>query len=537
MDQPVVGWLERPKHKVGLDNLGTQQPCVFIYTRLLPGVTNVTDRVAYYGFYPWFILAFERRFPNAADADFKKALRRADCLFTLVAEQHAIACGDHDDAIHGAACAGRQKLRPAADALMTGGSLDIEVYANRSDDNTKRYFKNPLGGLGQYYLGPLRDEYFILRGNSRTGLQYFIEHAGPLAASYGEGVDEDRFFGILAKEAISKTDLENLAVFCPCNIHSGHRERARTALLRLLLEGKSSDGIARQMTFRLLMEFLQTAGAASTKDPVKHFLGSCYAETIGTERWVVPDDLVPTRSRWALYARNEMMSLAWNTFFKLALDELDGNPKPFESVHEAAAWLLQQPSFSLSDLRDFSTMLDDDRRLAPDRALLSSDQHEISFWQSLAGSTTPSAEVAFGLLVRLVMRWGHEIDSYTPVGLPKGALNPYPLTLNSLNRLAKSRWQGLSRQRWLESLLVDTLCAHQRVAIRKLGEMGEDTLMFRITDAGLSVHRRLERVVETAPRLRQAFHMLLDLGLTTSTPGMLPTLTELGTEVLGGLRG
>ena len=45
MDQPVVGWLERPKDKVGLDNLGTQQPCVFIYTRLLPGVTNVTDRV------------------------------------------------------------------------------------------------------------------------------------------------------------------------------------------------------------------------------------------------------------------------------------------------------------------------------------------------------------------------------------------------------------------------------------------------------------------------------------------------------------
>lgn len=32
MDQPVVGWLERPKDKIGLDNLGTQQPCIMIYS-------------------------------------------------------------------------------------------------------------------------------------------------------------------------------------------------------------------------------------------------------------------------------------------------------------------------------------------------------------------------------------------------------------------------------------------------------------------------------------------------------------------------
>ena len=50
MDQPVVAWLERPKDKIGLDNLGTQQPCIAIDSRLLPGVTNVTDRASYFGF-------------------------------------------------------------------------------------------------------------------------------------------------------------------------------------------------------------------------------------------------------------------------------------------------------------------------------------------------------------------------------------------------------------------------------------------------------------------------------------------------------
>jgi hypothetical protein len=88
----------------------------------------------------------------------------------------------------------------------------------------------------------------------------------------------------------------------------------------------------------------------------------------------------------------------------------------------------------------------------------------------------------------------------------------------------------------MKSLLVEVLFAHQRVAIHKLGEAGEDTLMFRSSEAGMSVHRQLDGVVETQPRLRQALPMLLDLGLTRSQPGALPILTELGTETLMGLR-
>jgi hypothetical protein len=61
--------------------------------------------------------------------------------------------------------------------------------------------------------------------------------------------------------------------------------------------------------------------------------------------------------------------------------------------------------------------------------------------------------------------------------------------------------------------------------------------MFRISEAGMSVHRQLDGVVETQPRLRQALQMLLDLGLTQSQTGALPMLTKLGMETLNGLRG
>lgn len=141
--QEAIGWLERPLKKIGLDNLGAQQPCVTIYTRLLPGITNVTDRAAYFGFYPWFIRAFEARHPEASETQFRETLRLADCLMTLVAERHAIACGE-DIARHSATCPGRLTLGPVARDLQPGQTVELGRYADRSESNPTRYFKNPL---------------------------------------------------------------------------------------------------------------------------------------------------------------------------------------------------------------------------------------------------------------------------------------------------------------------------------------------------------------------------------------------------------
>jgi hypothetical protein len=56
--------------------------------------------------------------------------------------------------------------------------------------------------------------------------------------------------------------------------------------------------------------------------------------------------------------------------------------------------------------------------------------------------------------------------------------------------------------------------------------------MFRANDAGFFVHRRQERVVETQPRLMQAFQILRDLGLADFNEGRVPTLTARGVAQL-----
>ena len=63
-----TAWVSPPQAIGGLDHLGTQAPCVLIYSQLLPGITNVTDRARYYSFYPWLIWSFDQRYAKDDEA-------------------------------------------------------------------------------------------------------------------------------------------------------------------------------------------------------------------------------------------------------------------------------------------------------------------------------------------------------------------------------------------------------------------------------------------------------------------------------------
>ena len=76
----LTAWVAHPLTALGLDHLGTQAPCISLYSRLLPGISNVTDRARYYSLYPWLIWKFDQHFKTASPKDFETFNRRADCL-------------------------------------------------------------------------------------------------------------------------------------------------------------------------------------------------------------------------------------------------------------------------------------------------------------------------------------------------------------------------------------------------------------------------------------------------------------------------
>lgn len=536
MNTPVAAWVGRPLDRPGLDNLGTQQPCVLIYSYLLPGITNVTDRATYYGFYPWFIRSFIRRWPESDGNQFRSELRKADCLLTLIAQRHGHLNHDADAGRHGGACPGSRKLIPAVEGLGEGGSLSLSRFADRSVDNTDRYFKNPLGGLGQYYLGALRDEMGVLSGNAQIGIKFIEEVGNPIADDFANDSEEEAFFKLLEKDQVSWSDLDSLAAFCPCALADGRRPSAQARLIDLLFGESQLDlpkAQRRRGALGLALTFLDARGGMPADDTVRAFLTACYSGSLdGETEWRLPDDHEAIRRSWALYARNEMLSLAWLGLFKAALDCLDGLPKPVFNVAQAADWLLEQEAFSFRPSLDFDDLIATKRAGLPPVHESASDGHEVKLWLALIAQPKAPAPLAVALLAKLIARQAPTRGAYASVEVRHEALSGYPLTLDTLAGQV-GRWSGMISAQWLRSLLIEVLSAHQRVAIRKLGQSGEDTLMFRAGEGGLFVDRPVDSIPETQPRLQQTFQILRDLGLCEpNIPGQLPRLTPRGNEQL-----
>jgi hypothetical protein len=298
------------------------------------------------------------------------------------------------------------------------------------------------------------------------------------------------------------------------------RTVAQNALISLFLKDSSPNGIVRRTTFGLMLDFLRHRDGARTEDPVKEFLASSYTGTLAGNPWTVSGRLEMARRGWALYARNEMLSLAWLTLFKNALDALDGQPKAFATIEGLAAWLISTPAFYYRPPMEVDALIRQDRATAPALEDAENPDHELAHWRALLASDPPPVELATKLLTRLASRFQDEQgDCYRELGLPPGSLSGYPLTLNSLRSLAQNRWAHLSAEKWLQALVCEVLVTHQRIAIRKMGQSGEDTLMFRSGDLGFFVHREMERIVR-------------DLGLTTWDANRLPRLTPLGASHL-----
>ena len=315
-----TSWVLPPHTIGGLDHIGTQGPCILIYSQLLPGITNVTDRARYYSFYPWLIRSYAERDSHRENFNaFLEAYRKADCLFTMIAERHAQVMGD-DAARHGPAMVGRDTLNDAVRLIGEGKSVRLSTYATR-EDSDKRYFANKLGGLGQYYAGTLT-QLDILAVVDKPWLSYTHERGGPIAQAFDMGVDGRSFWQAVDADTVSARTLDALQDFCPCCLPN--RQGERDALLDILFDRKSefeAEGVQRRKSLALLLHLagaLQAVELSAVDEPT--FRAAVYTETLadGTT-WCPPASLAHTRSAWAYYVRNDLMSIAMQKAFAISL--------------------------------------------------------------------------------------------------------------------------------------------------------------------------------------------------------------------------
>ncbi|MBZ0095531.1 MAG: hypothetical protein K8H75_09225 [Sulfuricella sp.] len=540
-----TNWVSPPQSIGGLDHLGTQAPCVLIYAQLLPGITNVTDRARYYSFYPWLIWSFEQRYEKDDAAIFVEFFRRADCLFTLISERHA-RITDRDNERHGIAMVGRIQLTQALDRLESGEPLRLSQYT--AQELPFRYFKNPMGGLSQYYAGTLSD-LKLVDASAKPWIRYTKEFGIPLAEQVNASIEPDRFWNVIESDNVRLEDLDALAAFCACRLPQSIDEcRTLTDLYFDRTKSYDQEGIQRKRSLGLILNLTQSLSEGH--DLTEQVFRACtYSGALpGQTAWVVPESLQSTLACWAIYQRNDLLSIACQTVLGLVLRELEpqdaASKIAYGSVEIFAETFSKGRAVSAVAKKlgagSFASYIDRLSETAPPLGSWENEAHEfqialrmLTSW-SRGDDTETLVDASVSLLALLACRDNLSQSPYGGVAMPPEALNDYPINLASF-RARVATWRSMSFADFFANLVTWCLNTHLRVALRKLRQTGRSTFHMRPSERGLEVVGEIPPPANTTPRFRQAVQILRDIGALTrdlSKPNRQTRLSDVGAGLL-----
>ena len=308
-------WTEYKK-KSGLDPLGMQNSSINLYQRLLPGISNVTLRVRYYGFYAWLASIYARRSGDTDPRTWQKFVRRAEAVYALAAQRR----GDEGG------MAGVQWAQRKLDADQES-LVEFARHADPGADGPP-YLQQPWGAYGAAYASQLFEIgiYAVAKDPQipvpspefgEALASAFEDAAGPLA---------DRLFEIVERGSVSRADLDDFALLTPSAIDRDGVERDLYEDL-LFAKGTLSRPAdqSRSQTLLLLLRVASHLGRVPTVAEARWLL---YAGADQKNHPIEIDDpaLEEQRRRWWVYQANDLLHYSYETLLKYTLDTLEDYP-------------------------------------------------------------------------------------------------------------------------------------------------------------------------------------------------------------------
>lgn len=549
MNDPFqTAWVKPPHQTGGLDHLGVQAPCIQIYGQLLPGITNVTDRARYYSFYPWLFCEFEKKGWQGKD-ELIPYFRKADCLFSMIAIRHGQLTGHFAD--HAAAAVGSNTLTNIVRELENKEFVRLSDYTHFNDNDNTRYFKNPMGGLGQYYFGVL-EELKIMSGNSFTDAQVIEETGGRIAKAMSESVPGAQFMEALESDNITADLLDDLSSFCHCCLAKSEKENQ---LLISVLKGgcsaisgnikapESADtefsSAARAKTLGLLILLSGICAKSNARLDVEAFRGITYSRHDFSGRPIdFPEQLLDMVDHWQVYQRNEMLSVGMQGLFFALLRAADiraGKPvNRFFSTQELSDWFWNEgpgrDALGDHEIISLPDYMNSRLEELPAFKAWNDPSHEMQLIESIVSRTSRSGKSTSDLIeitqnslkvLAAVCCRQENKSGYGCVGFRPGYLDPYPVNLKTIPTAIFHADKSMSLPKALAKFSTYyCLDSHSRVAMRKLRQQGQNTSRFEVREHGLVIIE-IPAATHTSPRFTQAMRILQDLGLIQSNKNTL----------------
>ncbi len=504
--------------KHGVDPLGMQNASVSKYQDLVPGISNVTLRMRYYGLYAWLSDRYARQVGVGNIETWKWHVRRAELLYALVAQKKTGERG----------VAGTNWAHVALN--QPTGTVDFAAGADPMAPNP--YLRQEWGAYGGAYYSQLVATGVLTKADGHPVPVPSEASGDRLARIFGDARAElgETFFDVLTRGSVTHEELTRLAPLAPSAIPPDSQERAAYEdLLFCRMANTPTGDQNRKMTLTLLLQLANQMGSCPTSTDVRW---SLYTGQLVDGRPLQLHDpaLRAHRDRWWLYQLDDLCHMCLESLLKFTLDILEGYPIGLsmrELIAEATQRIADERQAPADSWAQFTT----GTASAVGWGSSSEPATEYHRLERLLRSARPNASVQAGdalnsLELLAVLSQRAKADSAGFVSHTTKSDNDGARSIHTemafLDSVAQRPFKEV-----VASLIRDrVLHRHLWVALRKLRYQGEYTFLVE-TDEGRVRLRRKDGPVQTTPRLDTSIDFLKDIHLLDSK-----SITDLGRRLI-----
>ena len=324
-NKPFPFWGAETTSKTGRDPLAVQNSSVVIYDNMVKGVTNMTVRIRYNGFFCWLMTFIAERLqatnPSKIDNPKEqiKFIRRGELLLAYAMQYNF-------PLVNGVSGSIFAQRNVNAEVLNLAEGADIE-------NKPKVYWQNRLGVFGQYFMGVLTQLKLIFIPDANH-LTYRVTSEGLyLCEIFRQSLtkeQEDLFWESISSGQINR---EKLGMFKELALHLIDNEEELMEYEKIFSMPERQDITGNDIchrisTIKLLLKYIQNDGArVDRRQFVLSYLKSNFLTALDSNLDVTEEQL-----SWFLYELNELSHSAYEAHHFALLYSTTEEPQPLDTV-------------------------------------------------------------------------------------------------------------------------------------------------------------------------------------------------------------
>lgn len=500
-------WGENVNLITGLDPLGLQVTSEATYATMLPGLSNLTNRLRYYGFYCWLLDFYFRKEKQGNQTEQYRFIRRAELMIAIIMQSE------------------RPDITQITGSLFAANLIkenlieyDLATGADRDNGSEKTYWKYPSGAFGQYYFGALQALSLAVRyENDKGDIIFNITQPHPrqkisgkqLADAFDEGLTDEiktLFYNCIKKGKLSNEDIPELINYFSIDKVNPESTEWELYVEMLLDKDYPSKEIEEEFTFHrrnTITSLLSTANQNKQEYNWHIYLDECYEQKFKNKE--------STDIGWYCYQLNEYWQFACGLIFWGTLQFLE---------------FLHTEEYLPKFISNFSKLINEEVEIL-ENYITSINKTEIDLLEQIDRNNTPqeNAKIGFDLLFKLYVNNREQLPQLKEYLSRNGIIREGNM-VDGLFAIKNHLQNGVKD---FISFFIhkNIIYRHQMVALRKMGNGTQATNKFIIEE-------QIIRLIDifparwTSPRMNALRNLLFDLQIINDEGN----ITELHSKLL-----